>query len=325
MATSQYESTIVVTGGTTGLGTGAAVALARHFPNYHIIIASRSNAEAADANINKTLNQSNTKFLKLDLSSTDSIRAFVSDITSKYPPVSHLLMNAGLQFPGPVDFFDSSLEKTFAVNHAGHALLFYLLLPRLTQDCHIVITASGTHDPAQKTGIPTKDYTNYASESRPDPKTANKDGRERYSTSKLLNVMWTYALDRHLKSSSRNTMVVNAFDPGLMPGTGLARAYPAPLRFVWNHVMPRLIWLMRIMVSPNIHTTKESGESLARLAIGEEDEVKGVSGKYFEGQHTIKSSVRSYNEHLQEDLYEGTIKELASSEAEAAKWKSFQA
>jgi hypothetical protein len=27
---------------------------------------------------------------------------------------------------------------------------------------------------------------------------------------------------------------VNAFDPGMMPGTGLARTYPAPLRFVWN-------------------------------------------------------------------------------------------
>ena len=325
MSTSQYHNTILVTGGTTGLGYEAALALARHFPKHQIIIASRSNADAADANINKTLGQANTKFLKLDLSSTDNVRAFASDITANYPPISHLLMNAGLQFPGPVSYFDSGVEKTFGINHLGHALLFYLLLHHLTKDCHIVVTASGTHDPAQKTGMPLKDYADYASVARPNPATANKDGRERYSTSKLLNVMWTYALNHHLKSSSRSAMTVNAFDPGLVPGTGLAREYPAPLRFIWNHVMPHLIWLMRIVQSPNIHTAKESGESLARLAIGEKKGVHGVSGEYFEGQKAIKSSTQSYDERLQEDLYEGTIKELAGSVQEADKWSSFQA
>ena len=82
---------------------------------------------------------------------------------------------------------------------------------------------------------------------------------------------------------------------------------------------------MRMIQSPNIHTTQESGESLARLAIGEEDGVKGVSGKYFEGKVPINSSTQSYDERLQEDLYEGTIKELAGSDDQAAKWKSFQA
>jgi len=32
--------------------------------------------------------------------------------------------------------------------------------------------------------------------------------------------------------------LINAFDPGLMPGTGLAREAAARLCWLWNHVLP---------------------------------------------------------------------------------------
>jgi hypothetical protein len=49
-----------------------------------------------------------------------------------------------------------------------------------------------------------------------------------------------------------------------------------------------------VLVSPNIHSTKENGPTLARLAIG--DNVEGVSMVYSEGRRQIKSSVDSYDE-----------------------------
>ena len=106
-------------------------------------------------------------------------------------------------------------------------------------------------------------------------------------------------------------MVVNAFDPGLMFGTGLAREAPWIGRLIWNHVLPHLIPLMRLVLgSQNIHTPKASGEALARLALGEDEGVIGVSGKYFEGRKAIPSSVVSYEEEKQEDLWNWTLEYL---------------
>jgi hypothetical protein len=47
-------------------------------------------------------------------------------------------------------------------------------------------------------------------------------GRRRYTTSKLCNVLCAYELGKRVKASPWQLEVV-AFDPGLMPGTGLAR------------------------------------------------------------------------------------------------------
>ena len=159
----------------------------------------------------------------------------------------------------------------------------------------------------------------------PTPETAKNDGRQRYSSSKLANVLWTYALDQHIRSPSASSSggssgkgkkdwTVTAFDPGLMPGTGLAREAPAILRFVWLSGLPRLIWLLRLLLSPNVHSQEESGFALARLAVGED--VKGKTGVYFEGLKERNSSKDSHEARKQEDLWEWTAKTVARDEAE---------
>lgn len=57
----------------------------------------------------------------------------------------------------------------------------------------------------------------------PTSKTENNPGRQRYASSKLANIMWAYALHRRLETLKAKHITVVAFDPGLMPGTGLAR------------------------------------------------------------------------------------------------------
>ncbi len=79
----------------------------------------------------------------------------------------------------------------------------------------------------------------------------------------------------------------------MMPGTGLVRGAPAPLRFIWNHVVPRMLPLLRRVVSPNIHAPAESGAALARLIY--DPALEGVTGKYFEGLRDIRSSADSYD------------------------------
>ena len=132
--------------------------------------------------------------------------------------------------------------------------------------------------------------------------------------------MWTYALhDRLINAASGKKWTVTAFDPGLMPGTGLARDAGAPVRFVFTKVLPHLIWLLRLLVSPNIHSPQESGAALTRLAVGED--VDGLSGKYFEGTKQIKSSVESCVKEKQEDLWKWTLKFVAMDEEEGHKFE----
>lgn len=301
---STYKSTILITGGTSGLGLAAALSLAKSQTNKLILLASRTDPASAATTINKTTGRSNAQYIPLDLSSLASVRAFASTYAkASYPPISALLLNAGLQFTGPPSFTIDNIEKTFGINHVGHALLFHLLTPHLMPTARIIVTASGTHDPAQNSGMPDAVYKTAQGLARPTSDIALKDGRQQYSNSKLANVLWTYALDRRVKEAGKQWSV-NAFDPGLMPGTGLARDYGIVLRFVWR-LLPFVIPLLRVVMSENIHTPAESGRALAELAVGGSGE--RVSGRYFEGKREIKSSVDSYVIGKQQDLWEWTL------------------
>lgn len=319
---SKATGTVLVTGGTSGLGYHCTLQIAKWYPQYRILIASRSDPDSAATSINQITSQNNVEYVKLDLSSLTKIRSFVASYEKKdYPPIQALVLNAGLQIITGITYTDDKIETTFAVNHVGHALLFYLLRPHLAPKARIVNVSSGVHDPAQKTGLPDPIYDNADKIAHPTAETAKFHGRQRYATSKLCNVMWTYALNKRLeKGSSGQNWTVTALDPGMMPGTGLARDASAGLQFVWKTILPRLIWLLRLLVSPNIHTMQESGLALAKLAVGKE--VEGKSGLYFEGQEERKSSHDSYVVEKQEDLWEWTVKAVAKDEEEKRQFES---
>ena len=71
-----------------------------------------------------------------------------------------------------------------------------------------------------------------------------RTGLRAYSTSKLCNVLTTYAFAERLAARSMPLTVV-AYDPGLTPGTGLARRYPAPLRAIFARLLPLLVPLLQ--------------------------------------------------------------------------------
>lgn len=314
---------IIITGGTTGLGYFAAREIAKTHPEHLVLLASRTNGDGAAEKINTDLGQSNTLYIPLDLSDSRSIRKYAENWTSKkYPPIQALLFNASLQLPGALEKTPEGVEKTFAVGHVGHALLFHLLCPHFASNVRVVITSSGTHDPAQKTGFPTPVYNSAEELAHPSASTVNIPGRQRYSTTKLVNVLWTYALHRRLvQRVPERGITVNAMDPGTMPGTGLARNAAWYERLVWYYIFPNIMPLLKCVMG-NVHTAEESGRDLARLAVG--NDVEGVSGKYFEGSREIKSSEDSYDQGKQEDLWQWTVAYLSSKEGiEKSRFESF--
>ena len=320
--TSKYARSALITGGTMNLGYQAALEIARQKPDWLVVICSRSDNHAAET-INKTLHQSNTIFLKIDLGSGASIRSFVDEWKVKqYPPIQALLLNAGLQYPAnEIGYSEDGIEQTFNIGHVGNVHLFHLLAPQLAQNARVVVTSSGTHDPLQKTGLPDAEYI--SAEIMAHPRPSKKNGQRHYSATKLCNVLWTYALHKRLDQRIPDRgITVTAMDPGLMPGTGLARAHGAVARFLWNHILPSLISLLRVIISKNIHTPEASGKALARLAVG--DDVAGVSGVYYEGTVQIKSSKDSYNEAKSDDLWHWTVKHVAEDEQEQDRFERFQ-
>lgn len=334
---SAFKSTILITGGTTGLGYFAAHSLAQQCPDSKVIIASRSDKTKAADSLNAVISKSHPPsgkvhepqviYLPLDLSSTTNIRTFVKAHfdTHNFPPISKLLLNAGLQFykGTSVHLTPDGIETTFGINHVGHALLFFLLKPHLTSKAHIVITSSGTHDPAQKTAAPDAVYTSAELLAHPtdnDGYETKRRGLQRYATSKLTNVLFGYALNRRIKSSNSQQWTMAIMDPGLMPGTSLARDLPPVLFWIFVHIAPHLVWLMRLLVYHNTNTPQKSGTNLAYVAM---DEKADDAGKYFEGRKVIPTSKDSYDETKQEDLWAWTVQFLARDQKEKEAFEAF--
>lgn len=318
-----HSRSVIITGGTAGLGFFAAHDIAKAHADYLVVLASRNDGDGAADKINADLGQRNTVYVPLDLSDNASVRTFAENWASnKYPPIQALLLNAGLQFPGTLQKTSEGLEKTFAISHVGHALLFHFLCLHFAPNIRVVVTSSGTHDPAQNTGLPDAVYHSAEELAHPPASAVSIPGRQRYSTTKLANVLWTYALNSRLvRRVPERAITVNAFDPGLMPGTGLARVAVWYERILWFYVLPHIMPLLRVVI-PNVHTAEESGQALARLAVGKD--VEGVSGRYFEGLREIKSSKDSYDESKQEDLWAWTVDYLSSgSDSEKARFESF--
>lgn len=91
-----------------------------------------------------------------------------------------------------------------------------------------------------------------------------------------------------------------------MPGTGSARESGLFFQMLWRSVLPKLIPLLRRFLVFRTATSQESGADLASWA---SEQV--TSGVYFEGSESTKSSLSSYKESKQEDLWTWTVINVA--------------
>lgn len=315
---SKASRSVLITGGTGDLGRCCALEIAKKYPQHRIIITGRSDSKGVTQKINTATGKSNVEFLQLDLSSLKSTRDFAQRYAAKgYPPLITLLLNAALQLPGALEYTEDGLETSAGVNYVAHTLLFHLLTPHLAEGARIVLLSSGTHDPAQKTPAGKPEYFDAEEFVHPTAKTKTNTGLWRYGVSKLAIVLWTYALHRRLATGGGmlgNNWTAVVVDPGLMPGTGLARSYSGIQKFMWDHVLPRARPLIRAFLYANTRSPKEAGESLAWLAM--EAQSKDIAGQYYEGRKPGKSSEASHNVEHQEDLWRWTVQFVAKDDAE---------
>ena len=299
--------TIVITGGNSGLGLETAKILAQD-KNNQLILGCRDQAKAQDAvaEVKKLSGNPNVQTLALDLASFASIRRFAQEVTRLTTTVDVLACNAGIQLANGSQVTTEGVEKTFGVNHLGHFLLTNLLFPLINPTSgRIVLVSSGTHfKPAiwqgSIFGIPPADYTGWQAVSKADSFTNYPEksrGYVRYSTSKLCVLYFGYELNARLRKQNSG-ITVNLFDPGLMPGTELARAGKAVEIWAWKNVMPVL------RVFDGVFSVQTSAKNLGKLLV--DPAYKGVTGNYYEGPKQKDSSADSYLKTGWADLWSGS-------------------
>lgn len=292
---------VVVTGGTSGLGFRLAELLA-HDRGFRVILTGRSQIAT-----NEAAQRAGAIGLTMDLGSLDSVRHFVSEVAALTggAPLHALICNAGIQALQRSKTAEG-FETTFGVNHIGTVALIEEVLRITGAPSRLVLVASGVHDPDQRTGMPAPlERASVRELAYPAPSTdesAARDGRRRYATSKLGNVRTAIELSRRLAG----TTVVSAFDPGLMPGTGLARDAGPLQRALWASVFKLLL------IVPGVQTPRQSARQLARL-ITESPTV--ASGTYVERGRSRLPSVAARDTAAAHNFYEDTLTLLAETAA----------
>ena len=272
--------TAVITGATSGLGRATAEAIARS-PDWRTVLAVRDTGRGHQlAQRLREFTGADVDVVELDLASLASVRAAAGHIASAHAPVHALVLNAGLQLPRTDQASVDGHELTFAVNHLGHFALAQLLRPHLAVGARVAVVSSGTHwGTLAKSGpFPSPRWADPHVLARPRP----GRGQRAYATTKLANVYFAYEAARRWPD-----IAVNAYDPGLMPATGLARAYPAPFKALYGALAPLLERL------PFGQAPTEAAAQLAGLVT--DPAWPGTTGRYIELGHDAPSSPASYN------------------------------
>jgi len=251
--------TALMTGGTSGFGALAAGRLQQ--AGARVIMGSRSGASAGET-------------VQLDLADLTAVRSFASAVLERLDgePIGVLILNAGLILPDADRRTVDGYETTFAVNHLAHYLLLRLLLPHLSERAVVVLTTSGTHDPATKADLELPRHADpylLANPERDSDRSSRprKAGEHAYTASKLCTVLTARYLLWHPIVVDRQINVI-AFDPGQVFGTGLAKNLSPPLRLAWSLFgLPVLNWPLR-RFNPTLNSRAAAGNALADLALG---------------------------------------------------------
>ncbi|XP_076933381.1 short-chain dehydrogenase TIC 32 B, chloroplastic-like [Bidens hawaiensis] len=254
--------TIIITGGASGIGLETTRVLTMR--GAHVIIAARNTIAANEAKHVILKNNDNAKIdvLELDLSSLNSVNAFVQTFNALNLPLNILINNAGVMFC-PYQLSQDGIEMQFATNHLGHFHLTNLLLDKMKETAattgiegRIVNLSSIAHRYTYEQGIIFDKINDKDSYSE----------KKAYGQSKLANILHANELSRRLNEEGVN-ITINSVHPGLIMTDLMRHSF---LRISKNFkLFTFLLW-----------KTVPHGAATSCYVAAHPD-LKGVTGKYF--------------------------------------------
>ncbi|MEV1131149.1 SDR family oxidoreductase [Agromyces sp. NPDC049794] len=257
---------VLVTGGTGGIGKATATGLARLGARVGIVGRDASRAAAAADDIRSASGNPAVDVFVADMSSQDEVRRLAAEVLAAYPRLDVLVNNVG-GFWAHRHTTADGLEHTFALNHLAPFLLTNLLRERLEASApsRVVTVSSG----AQSMGR--IDFDDLQGE-------RTYSGQRAYNQSKLANVMFTYELARRLEGTG---VTANVLHPGV---TRTDFGAEDQARF-----FSMMSGLARLFM-------KSPAEGAATpILLAASAEVEGVTGRYFANREAKRSNPASYD------------------------------
>ena len=202
--------TIIVTGGTSGLGFEAVRLFAKNGADVILTARKSKEGELAKKRITSNLPKAKIQVMELELGDLESIKKFTKDYKKKHKKLDVLLNNAGIMWC-PYSKTKDGFESQMGVNHLGHFALTGLLLDVLkkTNKARVVNVSSLGHRRAKL------DLDNLLfSKENYNPNLA-------YFNSKLANLLFTYELQRRFEKNGLDIISVAAHPGG--SNTNLAK------------------------------------------------------------------------------------------------------
>ena len=210
------HKTILITGGSSGVGAAAARALREQ--GHTVAITGRSDETT------RLAKEIGADAFLADFARLRDVRELAAQVLEKYERIDVLANNAGAVI-GTRQLTADGHEKTFQVNHLGGFLLTLLLRERLEHSGGIVInTASGAHHMGHLDLSDLENAQNY------------KPWRA-YGTAKLMNILHAAEINRRFRG-----VRAASFHPGVV-ATGFGREGASATRYFYRSIIGKLFML----------------------------------------------------------------------------------
>jgi retinol dehydrogenase 14 len=244
--------TVLLTGGTGGIGKATAIGLATTGARAGITGRDLARAEQAAAEIRAASGNPAVDVFAVDMTSQAEVRRLAAAVLDAYPRLDVLANNVG-GFWAHRHLTADGLERTFALNHLAPFLLTNLLLDRLmaSAPARVVTVSSGEQARGRIEFDDLQGARDYSAQ-------------RAYSQSKLANVMFTNELARRLEGTG---ITANSLHPGVVR-TNFGAEDQAGFFAVMGGV-----------VRPFLKTPAQGAQTSIYLASS--PDMDGVSGQFF--------------------------------------------
>jgi NAD(P)-dependent dehydrogenase (short-subunit alcohol dehydrogenase family) len=219
--------TVVITGGTSGIGQVAAEALAGMGARIVLVARDPARGEMTMTRLRAKGPAVEHAIHYADLSRLAEMKRVGREIAAAEPHVDILINNAGAMFSRR-EVTEDGLELTFATNHVSYFVLTHLLRDKLAASApaRVISTASHAHKGAELNFDDLQLKQGYS-------------GFKAYGRSKLCNILFTRELARRLSGSG---VTANCLHPGFVAtrfGDGNTQGFGAQVfRLLKNFAIP---------------------------------------------------------------------------------------